>query len=345
MNILGIDFTSSPSRRKPITCLCCTLEGDHLLTRSLEKWSDFGAFNAALAQPGPWVAGIDFPFGQARRFVETAGWPSTWEGYVRHAGQLGRNGFREALEAYKENRAAGDKEHRRATDKQASSISPQKLYGVPVGLMFFEGAPRLLASGVTIPHLHAGDAQRIVVEAYPGVLARQFIGRRSYKNDARSKQTADQRQARHSLLHALRQEAPARYGFGIIAPDNLCDDPGADHLDALLCAVQAAWAWRQRDARFGAPDVVDPLEGWIADPHISDCPPTHRYPQRAVAVAHHPDSHELDDWATYGPKNAEISRLVSRLALDHGLRVREIEDLILQALKDRLALEEARPKS
>lgn len=59
----------------------------------------------------------------------------------------------------------------------------------------------------------------------------------------------------------------------------------------------------------------------------------------------HPDSHELDDWATYGPKNTEISRLVSRLALEHGLRVREIEDLILQTLKDRLALEETRSTS
>lgn len=57
---------------------------------------------------------------------------------------------------------------------------------------------------------------------------------------------------------------------------------------------------------------------------------------------HHPDSHELDDWGLYGPKDPEISRIVSRLALNHGLRVREIEDLILQALKERLAQEETR---
>ena len=96
------------------------------------------------------------------------------------------------MNSYKEGRIAGDKEHRRATDATAGSISPQKLYGVPVGLMFFEGAPRLLASGVSIPHLHAGDPQRIAIEAYPGVLARQIIGRRSYKSDSRKKQTADQ---------------------------------------------------------------------------------------------------------------------------------------------------------
>lgn len=166
-------------------------------------------------------------------------------------------------------RIAGDKEHRRVTDTAAGAISPQKLYGVPVGLMFFEGARRLLASGVTIPHLHDGDPQRIAIEAYPGVLARQFIGRRSYKNDTQKKQTADQHEARRDLLRALRENAPQRYGFGIDVQDSLCDDPGADHLDALLCAVQAAWAWRQRDERFGATDTVDRLEGWIADPHLS----------------------------------------------------------------------------
>ena len=269
MKILGIDFTSRPSRRKPITCIYCTLDDSALRTQSFEEWPSYESFEAALANPGPWIAGIDFPFGQARRFVETIGWPPSWAAYVHHAGQLGRTGFREALNSYKQNRIAGDKEHRRATDETAGSISPQKLYGVPVGLMFFEGAPRLLASGVTIPHLHDGDPQRIAIEAYPGVLARQLIGRRSYKNDTRKKQTADQHEARRELLQAVCKEAPQRYDFSIDAPDSLGDDPGADHLDALLCAVQAAWAWRQRDNRFGAPETIDRLEGWIADPHLT----------------------------------------------------------------------------
>lgn len=270
MRILGIDFTSRPSRRKPITCLHCTLDDDILQSRSFEAWPDFETFEAALAKPGPWIAGIDLPFGQARRFIETADWPRSWAAYVRHADQFGRSGFREELNRYKENRIAGDKEHRRKTDEAAGSISPQKLHGVPVGLMFFEGAPRLLASGVTIPHLQEGDPQRFAIEAYPGVLARQFIGRRSYKNDTRKKQTADQHAARRSLLQVLREQAPSRYGFEIVAPDTLCYDPGGDHLDALLCAVQAAWAWRQRASCFGAPETVDPLEGWIADPHLLD---------------------------------------------------------------------------
>lgn len=246
----------------------CRLDGTTLLVQQLEEWSSFAAFEAALQRPGPWVVSIDFPFGQARRFIETIGWPASWPGYVAHAASLGREGFRAELTRYREHRAAGDKEHRRDTDKAAGSISPQKLYGIPVGLMFFEGAPRLLASGVTIPHLKSGDPARIAVEAYPGILARVLIGRRSYKNDTRSKQTRDQHEARIALLERLRQEAPERYGLTIEAPSNLCDDPGADHLDALLCAVQAAWAWQQRESGYGAPDGLDPLEGWIADPHL-----------------------------------------------------------------------------
>ena len=175
---------------------------------------------------------------------------SDWSGYVRQARSLGREGFRDALNAHRAGRPYGDKEHRRSTDVAAGSISPQKLYGVPVGLMFFEGAPRLLASGVTIPHLQDGDPDRIVVEAYPGILARQIINRRSYKHEAKRKQTIEQREARSDILGGLIHGVAADlYGFKIEAPTSLCDDPTGDDLDALLCAVQAAWAWLNRSHR------------------------------------------------------------------------------------------------
>ena len=63
--------------------------------QSFVQWSSYEAFEAALADPGPWIAGIDFPFGQARRFVENIGWPTSWPGYVQHAGTLGRSGYRD----------------------------------------------------------------------------------------------------------------------------------------------------------------------------------------------------------------------------------------------------------
>lgn len=271
MRVYGIDFTSRPGRAKPITCLECVLIGERLHTGALTTWRGFEAFEDFLGGRGPWIAGIDFPFGQARRFIETIGWPGTWAGYVAHAESLGRAGFRAALDAYRAGRLAGDKEHRRQTDIAAGAISPQKLFGTPVGLMFFEGAPRLCKAGATIPGLQDGDPGRVVVEAYPGVLARALIGRQSYKQDTRSKQTQDQADARRTLLDQLIDGvAGSRYGLRISAPraltDELTGDPGGDRLDALLCAVQAAWAWTRRDTGFGRPVDSDPLEGWIADP-------------------------------------------------------------------------------
>lgn len=269
MNVIGVDFTSSPTRKKPLTCMHCTLEKRILLAGKLEEWSDFGPFEEALRKAGPWIAGIDFPFGQSRTFVENIGWPGSWAGYVEYCRSLGREGFRNALTAYRVKRPPGDKEHRRVTDVAAGSISPQKIYGVPVGLMFFEGAPRLIKSGVTIPILQTGDPSRIVVEAYPGSLARQFIGRTPYKNDARRKQTEEQLRARHTLLdRILSDDLELRYGLRVEAPRNLADDPSGDCLDALLCAIQAAWAWTMNEHGFGAPSYVDPLEGWIADPSL-----------------------------------------------------------------------------
>jgi hypothetical protein len=267
MKIYGIDFTSTPTRRKPLTCLECELDGTHLTTHRLSEWPSFQGFETVLRSPGLWIAGIDFPFGQARRFIETIDWPQSWQGYVLHAASLGRAGFVETLNEYRTTRQPGDKEHRRQTDKKARSISPQKLYGVPVGKMFFEGAPRLIEANVTVPGLHQGDPERIVVEAYPGVLARHLIGTTSYKHDTKSKQTPALREARSKILSAIENGAlEDHYGITITAPKTLIDDPTGDSLDALLCAIQTAWSWTKKSEQFGQPLDSDPLEGWIADP-------------------------------------------------------------------------------
>jgi hypothetical protein len=266
MKVIGIDFTSRPTRKKPLTCVHCTLEGRVLRADKLEKWPEFALFECALKKPGPWIAGIDFPFGQSRAFIENIGWPMAWSDYVAHAGSLGRDGFRNALETYRKPRPMGCKEHRRVTDIAASSISPQKLHGVPVGFMFFEGAPRLLRSGVTIPLLLSGDPSRIVVEAYPGVLARQLIGRTGYKSDTARRQNEEQHQIRCIMLdYILNGQIEASHGLRVEAPKNMADDPTGDQLDSLLCAIQAAWAWTMREYGYGAPRGADSLEGWIAD--------------------------------------------------------------------------------
>lgn len=264
--VFGIDFTSRPTSRKPITCVEARLAGRRLSVQGLNEWTSFDAFDDFLRSPGPWVAGLDFPFGQSRRFVENIGWPASWAGYVRHVSGLSRPEFRQALDDYRRDRPAGDKEHRRVTDVRSGAVSSQKLYGVPVALMFFEGAPRLLRSGAHIPPLLPGDRQRVALEAYPGALARRLIGRRPYKQDVRGKQSEEQLVARQDMLGALTSGAD-ELGLSVSAPSELADDPQGDHLDALLCAVQAAWASCQ--ANWGIPSDVDRLEGWIVGPDPS----------------------------------------------------------------------------
>ena len=277
MRVVGVDFTSTPGRRKPIVAVGGELVAGTLRVDAIETFETLAGFEALLARPGPWIAGCDFPFGQARRFVENVGWPRDWAGCVDHAATLPRAAFRAALDAYRAPRAPGDREHRRRTDVAAGAISPQKLHGVPVALMFHEGAPRLRRAGVSVPGLQRGDPERVVVEAYPGVLARRLIGRRSYKSDTRARQDAARRAARAAIVAALADGALGRTHGVVVAAADLApfvEDPSGDRLDALLAAVQAGWAGGLRDARHGAPRDTDPLEGWIAEPTLATAPGT-----------------------------------------------------------------------
>jgi hypothetical protein len=276
VRVYGVDFTSAPSARKPICVAVCRLAGDRLTFERLDRLRTLDAFAAALAVPGPWIAGFDFPFTQSRTFLRNIGWPEDWGDYARQIGGMTRPAFRAALEAYKAEREPGDREHSREFERGSGAVSPQKLYGVPVALMQFEGAPRLLKAGLDLPGLMHGDPTRIGVEAYPGVAARALIGRRSYKAEERSRQTAELREARDLLLGRLTGEpGRARFGLTVTAPARLAEDPGADTLDALLCAVQAAWASRLMEQEPERLAGLDLSGGWIADPDILP-----RLPQR-----------------------------------------------------------------
>jgi len=124
----------------------------------------------------------------------------------------------------------------------------------------------LLAAGVHIPGLHEGDRRRVALEGYPGLLARELIGTRSYKSDERARQTPERLIARKDLLTALeigRTRLGLRLKLTHAQRDALIEDASGDSLDAVLCLVQAAWAQRHGAPRYGLPEEIDPLEGWI----------------------------------------------------------------------------------
>ena len=274
MRIYGLDFTSAPGRRKPLIVLGCTLEGDSLRVEDSETLTDFGGFEDFLQRRGPWVCGMDFPFGQPRSLVAALGWPESWEGYVGEVGSLPKEEFEDKIRADMARRPAGSKWHYRLADRRSGSSSAMMLFRVPVGKMFYQGAPRLLASGVRVEPCRRNGDERVAVEAYPAVVARRFLGRTAYKRDG-VPDTPERRSARETLLAGL-ESAVLRevYGFAVEMDarwrDEFVQDPSADALDSLLCAIQAAWAHDKREERYGVPSECDPDEGWILDPALLD---------------------------------------------------------------------------
>jgi hypothetical protein len=66
----------------------------------------------------------------------------------------------------------------------------------------------------------------------------------------------------------IRAECTHYYSFELVLGNTLAADfiadPSGDMLDAVLCAVQTAWACAQPD--YGIPAECPPAEGWIVDP-------------------------------------------------------------------------------
>lgn len=269
MKVLGIDFTSAPSSRKPITAAAGRFTDGRLHIESVRCLVSFEEFEEEIAAPGPWVAGIDFPFGQPSRLVREIGWPQPWKAYVIHIENVGKGAFERAVKEYSNKQPYGQKQHRRATDVQARSISPMKLDFQPVGKMFFQGAPRILRSGASIVPCASNDGDRVIVEAYPALAAEALVETRSYKSDDKSRQTLEHRDARRRIVGALTGErCKDKYDLAVHLDSTTClslvEDPGGDLLDAVLCAVQAAWSCMQPN--YGVPETCDLLEGWIVDP-------------------------------------------------------------------------------
>lgn len=263
--LAGVDFTSRPRPAKPITLALGRPVADGVVLESMHLLPDFAALARWLGTPGPWLGAFDFPFGLPRELVEQLGWPLAWPALIRHYAALPRAQIRATFAAFCAARPAGAKFAHRASDRPAGASPSMKWVNPPVAYMLHAGAPLLLASGVHLPGLHEGDHSRVALEGYPGLLARELIGARSYKSDDKARQDEARRRARADLVAALEQgrtRLALRLRLDRAQRAALVDDPSADRLDAVLCLVQAAWSAAQ--SNFGLPRCIDPLEGWIA---------------------------------------------------------------------------------
>lgn len=266
--IFGIDFTSAPRRAKPIRVASGVRHGAVVRLTGVVALHTLDEFSSWLARPGPWVAGLDLPFGLPRELIEHLGWPTDYAALMAHYAGLSRTEIRERFAAFCDARPAGGKFAHRACDIPAGSSPSMKWVNPPVAWMLHAGVPRLIEAGVHMPghlagHLN-GDETRVALEAYPGLLARELVGRRSYKSDTKAAQTPERLIARKDIVDALEQ-GRTRLGLRLklshAQRDELVADASGDSLDAVLALLQAAWAAGQ--PRYGWPEGVDPLEGWI----------------------------------------------------------------------------------
>ena len=266
--LIGCDFSSSPSRRKPIVLALGQARQGRVRLEALQTFDTLTAFGDWLAQEGDWVGGFDLPFGLPRELVQTLGWPTGWAACMDHYAALSRADIRDQFAAFCKARPVGGKFAHRATDGPAGSSPSMKWVNPPVAFMLHAGVPLLRRAGVHLPGLCEGDPRRVALEAYPGLLARELLGGTSYKSDDKARQTPERLLARRTLLGAL-ERGETRLGLRLVASDallgRLADDASGDALDATLCLVQAAWAAQQHASghpQYGLPDC-DPLEGWI----------------------------------------------------------------------------------
>ncbi len=264
-SVIGVDFTSAPKRNKPIVVAICILGRDVLLLKEFRSFTDWPAYEQWLRSDDEWIGGFDFPFGLPRRFVAAQDWDTRWQAMVESCVKVGKDEFsRMAMDAFQSARSPEDKH--RATDLKAQSESPLKtLANPPVGKMFYEGAWRLLSAGIHIPRLNETGSPKIAVESYPG-LAVSRMSERYYKNDKPHSMEANS-SARGRILAALKSDKAQQFGIKLeVGSKELevrMNDASGDWLDAAICAMQAAWAWKLSGSGYGLPQRVHSCEGWI----------------------------------------------------------------------------------
>lgn len=270
--VIGVDFTSAPCGRKPITLAIGRSEspaGRHFYrldeVRSLDS---LAAFEDFLRVDKPWLGGFDLPFGQPRSLIEHEQWPTDWPAFVRFYCGQPRDRLRDTFRRWCDARPVGDKFAWRKTDKPAGSSPAMRWANPPVAWMMHAGIGRMLDAGLVFPaHRHRTGrtrAPRVALEAYPGFTARQ-VSKYSYKSDTTAKQTPERTANRRLILKAL-VAGTAGLGVALSASPawqrRIIADGSGDLLDAVICALQAAHAATL--PRYGLPRGLDPLEGWIA---------------------------------------------------------------------------------
>ncbi len=273
MKIFGINFTENPSSKNPISIAICDFKKNHgLLVHKVENLSSLSEFETFLKQKGPWFAGVNFPLGQPKQFLEKMSLPEGWNNYIKGIQKWKQTGFEKKVKQYITKLPKGTKAPLRITDIFAGAESPLKTTSNHSIQRFFEGSNCLLKSGVSIiPCLPRKD-NRIVIETLPSLVARRF---KVQEVQGKRKKFESENIHKEVIKGLETPEFEHDFDFKLFIDDTLklhcIEDVKGHSLDAILSSVQTAWAYNMGKPNYGIPDLQHPsiqLEGWIIDPSL-----------------------------------------------------------------------------
>ncbi len=273
MKIFGINFTANPTDKSPITIALCDFKKSHgLSVHKVQFLTSISEFELFLKQKGPWFAGVNFPLGQPKQFLEKAALPPVWNTYIKEIRKWKQTGFEKKVKQYINKLPKGNKLPLRITDIFAGSDSPLKLTGNHSIHRFFEGSHCVLKSGASIiPCLPKKD-NRIIIETLPELVAQRFK-----VHDAQGKRKKSEAENIHKeVIKGLETpEFEHDFDFKLFIDDTLklqcIEDVKGFSLDAILSAVQTGWSYNMGKPNYGIPDLQHPSiqsEGWIIDPSL-----------------------------------------------------------------------------
>ncbi len=273
MKIFGVNFTDNPTPKRPITIAHCVFKKSHgLSVNKVESFSAISDFELFLKEKGPWFAGVNFPLGQPKQFLDKMSLPPEWNHYIKDIQKWKQTGFEKKVKQYLSKLPKGTKTPLRITDIFAGVGSPLKATGNHSLHQFFGGSNCLLKSGASIIPCFPKKDNRVIIETLPALVARRF----KVQEKTGKKTKSDSEHIHKEVIKGLETpEFEHDFDFKLFIDDTLklkcIEDANGYSLDAILSAVQTAWAYNMGKPNYGIPDLQHPSiqsEGWIIDPSL-----------------------------------------------------------------------------
>ena len=248
MLIHGVDFTSRPSHRKPLT----VATADNGVIVSLQCFAQLDLFEEWLTEATGTI-GIDAPFGYPVELCQQLFPGKTWSEIAEDLSiyrPLDRIApLASQVKEFRDARPVGNKEPKRLTDRESNSASAMKFFQPPVGRMAARLLPILLRSMHNILPVKPTESSVSVVEVYPAKWTRSHTIVGGYKD------RLGLEEERRALLHRTRFE------FSIGTAEFAIADEKGDLVDAIIACEQVA-TWIEAGRPMPSSPQVN-LEGWI----------------------------------------------------------------------------------